>query len=104
MPVLAIYRYRVKPGRMADFYTKLGAAVDPKFESAVMAKNVRVYHDTVPGPESEFVEIHIEYESMSAFGARNDFEHRNVEWQQLFAPRGDSPETLVSVRLLTEMV
>jgi hypothetical protein len=103
MPVLAIYRYRVKPGRVPDFFAKLSAAVEPRFNSAVMAKNVRVYQDTVPGPESEFIEIHIEYENMSAFGARNDFEHKNIEWQQLFAPREDSPEILVSTRLLTEM-
>lgn len=104
MPVLAIYRFRVKPGRMPDFLGKLRAAVDQRFASAVMPKNVRLFYDTVPGPETELIELHAEYESMSAFGARNDFEHKDVEWQRLFASRDDSPESLVSVRLLTEMV
>lgn len=103
MAVLAIYSYRVKPGRMPDFLAKLGKAADPKFNSASMPSNVRLYRDTVPGPETELVELHLEYESMAAFGARNDFEHTNKEWQELFALKDDSPEVLVSVRLLTAM-
>ncbi|HRK34117.1 MAG TPA: hypothetical protein PLJ47_05930, partial [Candidatus Hydrogenedentes bacterium] len=69
MAVLAIYTYSVKPGRMNHFLGKLSQAASPQFKSAVMPKNVRLFRNTVPGPETELVELHIEYEDMAAFGA-----------------------------------
>jgi hypothetical protein len=41
---------------------------------------------------------------MAAYGARTDYENSNAEWRELFAAKQDSPETLVSVQLLTEIV
>jgi hypothetical protein len=46
----------------------------------------------------------IEYENMAAYGARTDYENSNAEWRELFASKQDSPETLVSVELLTEII
>ena len=40
---------------------------------------------------------------MAAYGARTDYENSNPEWRELFAAKPDSPETLVSVQLLTEL-
>ncbi len=45
----------------------------------------------------------IEYEDMAAYGARTAYENSNAEWKKLFEARPDSPETLLSVELLTEM-
>jgi hypothetical protein len=45
----------------------------------------------------------IEYEDMAAYGARTAFENANAEWRKLFEPTRDSPETLISVELLTEL-
>ena len=46
----------------------------------------------------------IEYEDMAAYGLRTAYEHANANWRQLFDPTPDSPETLLSVELLTEML
>jgi hypothetical protein len=40
---------------------------------------------------------------MAAYGARTAFETANAEWQRLFEPTRNAPETLVSVELLTEV-
>jgi hypothetical protein len=46
MTVFAIFRYDVKPGRMADFMAKLHSAADSKFDSPVMPKSVRLFRST----------------------------------------------------------
>jgi hypothetical protein len=103
MSVIAVYRYAVKPGRMAEFMAKLGEASSPKFSSRVMPKSVRVMRSTVPGPETAGVVLMIEYDDMAAYGARMAYEGANASWRKLFEPTPDSPETLLSVELLTEM-
>ncbi len=102
--VLAIFKYDVKPGRMADFMAKLRAAADPKFNSPVMPAAVRLFRSTVPGPDTGPLILVIEYPDMAAYGARTAFENSNSEWKKLFAAQPDSPETLLSVELLTEMI
>lgn len=103
MSVLAIFTYDVKPGRMQDFLTKLKQAADPKFISPVMPKSIRLFRNTVPGPDTGPVLLLIEYADMAAYGARTTFENANSEWKVLFAAHPNSPETLVSVQLLTEL-
>ena len=46
----------------------------------------------------------IEYDDMAAYGVRTAYEHANPNWRELFEPTPDSPEALVSVELLTEML
>ena len=46
MPVIAIFKYQVKPGRMADFMAKLQEAASTKFSSKVMPKSFRLFHST----------------------------------------------------------
>jgi len=104
MAVIAIFTYDVKPGRMNDFMEKLGKAASPQFNSPVMPKSVRLFRNTVPGPETGAVILMIEYEDMAAYGARTAFENNSREWKELFASKPDSPETLVSVQLLTEFI
>jgi hypothetical protein len=104
MAVLAIFKYDIKPGRMNDFMAKLGAAADTKFISKVMPQGIRLFRRTVPGPDTGPVVLMIEYENMAAYGARRDCENSNAEWRELFSAKQDSPETLVSVELLTEIV
>src|SRR5262245_11151305 len=101
MAVLAIFTYDVKPGRMNDFIAKLAEAASPKFDSPVMPKSVRLFRNTVPGPDTGSVILMIEYEDMAAYGARTTYENNNPEWKALFASKPDSPETLRSVQLLT---
>jgi hypothetical protein len=74
--VLAIFKYDVKLGRMADFMAKLQAAVDPKFNSPVMPMAVRLFRSTVPGSDTGPVFLHIEYADMAAYGARTAFENQ----------------------------
>jgi len=102
MPVIAIFKYDIKPGRLPDFLKKLAQADESKFNSPVMPKSVRMFRSTVPGPDHG-VTLMIEYEDMAAYGARTTFEDANAEWQKLFEQTQDSPETLVSVELLTEI-
>src|SRR5262245_10033088 len=102
MSVIAVFKYDVKPDRLADFLKKLAQAAEPKFESPVMPKSVRRFRSTVPGPGHGVI-LMIEYEDMAAYGARTAFENANAEWQKLFEPARDSPETLISVELLSEM-
>lgn len=97
MSVLAIFTYDVKPGRVEEFMTKLAAAASPKFDSEAMPQAVRLYRAA-----DQFV-LHIEYENMAVYEARTAFEKSNAEWQELFAAKADSPESLVSVQLLTEI-
>ena len=98
MSVIAVFKYDIKPGRLPDFLKKLAQAAEPKFDSPVMPKSVRMFRSTVPGP-GDGVILMIEYEDMAAYGARTAFENANAEWQRLFEPTRDSPETLVSVEL-----
>ena len=104
MAVLAIFTYDVKPGRMSDFMEKLAEAAGQKFTSLVMPKSVRLFRNTVPGPETGPVILVIEYEDMAAYGARTTFESRNPDWKALWSSKPDSPETLVSVQLWTEFL
>src|SRR5216683_2323205 len=101
MPVIAIFKYDIKPGRLPDFMKKLAQAAEPKFASDVMPKSIRMFRSTVPGPDHGVI-LMIEYPDMAAYGARTAFENANAEWQRLFEPTRDSPESLVSVELLTE--
>lgn len=103
MSVIAVFRYGVKPGQMDAFMAKLREAAHPRFTSPVMPKSIRLFRSTVPGPDTGPVFLMIEYEDMAAYGARTAFENANPEWKRLFEQRADSPETLLSVELLTEM-
>jgi hypothetical protein len=103
MTVLAIFKYDVKPGRMGDFMAKLEAAAAPRFNSPVMPKSIRLFRSTVPGPDTGPLILMIEYPDMAAYGARTAFENANAEWKALFAAQPDSPETLISVELLTSV-
>lgn len=103
MSVLAVFRYDVKPGQMDALMAKLREAAHPRFTSPVMAKGIRLFRSTVPGPDIGPVILMIEYENMAAYGARTAFENANPEWRRLFERRADSPETLLSVELLIEM-
>jgi hypothetical protein len=104
MSVLACFTYEVKPGRMKDFMAKLREAGSSKFHSSVMPRSVRLYRSTVPGPDTSHVILHIEYEDMAAYGARTTFEANTPEWRVLFESTPGSPERLVSVELLTEIL
>ena len=103
MSVLARFIYEVKPGRFADFMAKLQEAGSPKFKSEAMPESVKLYRNTIPGPDTQLVFLHIEYKDMTSYGARTDFETSNGAWIDLFAPKPDSPERLVSVEILTEL-
>jgi hypothetical protein len=102
MPVIAVFKYDIKPGRLADFMQKLAQAADPKFASEAMPTSIRMFRSTVPGPGHGVI-LMIEYADMAVYGARTAFESANAEWRRLFEPGRDSPETLVSVELLTEL-
>ena len=102
MAVIVIFKYEIKPGRLPDFIRKLAEAADPKFASPTMPKSVRLFRSTVPGPDTGLV-LMLEYEDMAAYGARTAFEQANADWQRLFEPARNAPETLVSVELLTEV-
>jgi hypothetical protein len=103
MAVIAIFKYEVRPGRMDGFMAKLRSAADAKFNSSVMPKSVRLFRSTVPGPDTGSVILMIEYSDMAAYGARTTFENGNPDWRALFEAQPDSPETLLSVELLTEL-
>jgi len=49
------------------------------------------------------VTLMIEYADMRSYGLRTDFENKNEEWRKLFQAQPDSPETLLSVELLTQL-
>jgi hypothetical protein len=102
MTVIAVFKYEVKPGRLADFMAKLAEAAEPKFKSDVMPKLVRTFRSTVPGPDTGVI-VMIEYADMAAYGARTAFETMNAEWRRLFEPSRDAPHSLASVELLTEL-
>jgi NIPSNAP protein len=102
MAVIAIFKYQIKPGRLPDFMKKLAEAADAKFASPTMAKSIRLFRSTVPGPDTGII-LMLEYEDMAAYGARTAFETANAEWQRLFEPAANAPETLVSAELLTEV-
>src|SRR5882724_6296001 len=102
MAVIAKFTFEIKPGRMQEFITKLVKARSAEFTSPVMPKSVRLFHSTVPGPQTRYAILLIEYEDMAAYGARTAFENSNEEWRELFDAKSNSPETLVRVDLLTE--
>jgi hypothetical protein len=103
MSVLARFVYEVKPGRFTDFMSKLAVAGSAKFAGPVMPRSFKLFRSTVPGPDTSFVILHIEYDDMAAYGARTSYENSNPEWRALFDANPDSPERLVSVELLTEI-
>ena len=103
MAVIAVFKYHVKPGQMDDFMAKLREAASSRFASSSMPKSFRLFRSTVPGPDTGPVIMMIEYDDMAAYGARTAFENANPEWKKLFEASPDSPETLISVELLTEM-
>src|SRR5258708_8529871 len=102
MSVIAVFKYDVKPGGLPDFLKKLAQAAEPKFNSPVMPKSVRMFRSTVPGPGHGVI-LMIEYEDMAAYGARTAFENANPEWRKLFEPTRDSPQTLISLQFLTHL-
>src|ERR1700689_743245 len=104
MAVIGIFTYDVNPGRMGDFMTKLHSAAHSKVNVKGKPKVIRLFRRTVPGPDTGAVMLMIEYENMAAYGAPTDYDTSNAEWRELFAAKQDSPETLVSVELLTEIV
>jgi|SRR5215467_12473924 len=104
MAVIAKFTYEVKPGRMQDFVSKLATAGSAEFTSPVMPKSVRMFRTTVPGPETRYLILLIEYDDMASYGARTAFEQTNPKWRELFAATPNSPEQLVKVELLTEIV
>jgi hypothetical protein len=77
MSVFAVFKYDIKPGRLPDFLNKLAQAADPKFNSPVMPRSVRMFRSTVPGPDHAVI-LMIEYEDMAAYGARTAFESANA--------------------------
>jgi hypothetical protein len=101
MTVLAVFKYDVKPGRLDEFMAKLHTAADARFTSSVMPRSVRLFRSTVPGPDTGPVILMIEYADMAAYGSRTAFENASPEWRRLFASSQESPETLLSVELLT---
>ena len=103
MSVLVRFIYEVKPGRFNDFMTKLQEAASPKFTSETMPMAVKLYRNSVPGPDTSQVVLHIEYKDMAAYGARTDFETNNGAWRELFSAKSDSPEQLISVEIFTEL-
>lgn len=103
MAVVAVFTYRVRAGRFDDFMAKLRKAAGAEFDSPVMPRAVRLFRNTVPGPDTFSLILHIEYEDMAAYGARTAYEQQNAAWRELFAAAPDSPEELVSVQLLTEL-
>jgi hypothetical protein len=103
MSVLVRFIYEVKPGRFNDFMTKLQKAASPEFTSETMPIAVKLYRNSVPGPDTSQVILHIEYKDMAAYGARTDFEINNATWRELFSAKSDSPEQLLSVEVLTEL-
>src|ERR1700722_6723912 len=78
MPVIAIFKYDLKPGRLPDFMKKLAEAAAPKFASDVMATSIRMFRSIVPGPDHGVI-LMIEYPDMAAYGARTAFENANPE-------------------------
>jgi len=68
-----------------------------------MPQSVRLYRSSVPGPDTGGVTLMIEYADMRSYGLRTDFENKNEEWRKLFQAQPDSPETLLSVELLTQL-
>jgi hypothetical protein len=48
MADIAKFVYEVKPGRLADFLSKLHQAADPRFSSAVMPKSFRLVPEHRP--------------------------------------------------------
>ena len=103
MSVLVRFIYEVKPGRFNDFMAKLQEAASPKFTSEIMPIAVNLYRNSVPGPDTSQVILHIKYQDMAAYGARTDFEISNSAWRELFSAKPDSPEQLLSVEILTEL-
>jgi len=102
MGVIALFRYEVRPGRMADFMAKLQKAASPEFDSPVMPSNVRLLRSFVPGPDTDGIVLMIEYPDAAAYGARTAWEQANPAWRDLFESRPDSPERLVGVELLSD--
>jgi hypothetical protein len=86
---------------MDDFMAKLATAASPAFDSPVMPQSVPLFRSTDPGPDTGPVILMIEYADVAAYGARMAFENANPAWKKLFAAQPDSPETLLSVELLT---
>jgi hypothetical protein len=65
LAVVAIFKYEVGPGRMNDFMGKLAQTASPRFNSPVMPKGIRLFRNTVPGPDTGPVYLLIEYENMT---------------------------------------
>lgn len=101
MAVIAKSVYEIGPGRFEDFLLKSGEAADPKFTGPIMPTFVRLFRCTVPGPDTQRIILHIDYEYMATYGSRTSFENGNEEWRKLLASTPDSPEQLISIELLS---
>lgn len=82
----------------------LAKAASPEFNSPAMPSSVRLFRSTVPGPDDNHIQLFIEYPDVTAYGRRANFEQDNPTWRALFTERPDSPQRLVSVELLSEVV
>lgn len=69
-----------------------------------MPSSVRLFRPTAPGPDISFIQLLIEYPNMATYGHRTDFENNNPTWRELLTERPASPQKLVSVELLSEIV
>ena len=74
-----MFTYEVKPGRMQDFLAKLAEAGNPKFTSTIMPKSFRMFRSIVPGPDTRYMKLFVEYEDLAAYGARTTFENYHPE-------------------------
>lgn len=104
MTVLAKFLYEINPGRFDDFMEILGQAASPEFNSPTMPSSVRLFRCIVPGPDTNAIQLFIEYPDMATYGRRTDFESNNPKWRALFVEQPDSPQRLVSVELLSEIM
>lgn len=81
-----------------------GQAAGPEFNGPVLPSSVRLLQSTVSEPNTNFIQLLIEYPDMTTYDQRTDLESNNPKWRSLFAEQPDSPHRLVSAELLSEIV
>ena len=59
MSVIAVFTYKIRPGRFDDIMAKLQQAAGPEFQSPVMPRAVRLFRNAVPGPDTTSLLLHI---------------------------------------------
>jgi hypothetical protein len=55
------------------------------------AQGIRLFRDTVPGPDTDFAVLIIEYENLAAYGAPTDYENANTRLAGAVGAKSDSP-------------